>query len=114
MATHNISEYLNSRLIRLGIELSDVELAALQIKHMNGVSLDDALDSVNIDISDKACLNYIRDILLMPDISEGGYSVKFDRDAVVKWYNFEVQRLGLGRNPNFSLSPKVRDASNRW
>jgi hypothetical protein len=50
----------------------------------------------------------------MPDISEGGYSVKFDRDAVVKWYNFEVQRLGLGRNPNFSLSPKVRDASNRW
>lgn len=112
--TYSISDYIRTRLIRLGIELSDVELFALQIKHMGSNSLSDALSRENVNASDVAMISYIRDILLMPDISEGGYSVKFDRESVIKWYNLEVQRLGLGNDPNYTLAAKIRDASNRW
>jgi hypothetical protein len=109
-----VSDYLNSRLIRLGIELSEIEITALQIAQMPGIGLVDKLTAGNIAIADKACLFPLKDILIMPDISEGGYSSKLDRAAIEKWYNAEVNRLGLGNDPNFSLTPKVRDASNRW
>jgi hypothetical protein len=109
-----VLDYLNSRLIRLGVELSEIEVSALQIAQMPGIGLEDKLTAENIAIADKACLFPLKDILIMPDISEGGYSSKLDRPSIEKWYNSEVQRLGLGGDPNFSLTPKIRDASNRW
>jgi len=116
MATeYKVSDYLNSKLIRLGIELSDVEIAVLNIKYIIPITAPDSvLDQNNIALVDKACLYQVRDLLLAPEIVEGGYSIKYDKESVTKWYNSEVHRLGLSNNIEFSLAPKIRDASNYW
>ena len=109
-----LSDYLNARLIRLGIELSEVELTAIGIKYLAGFDLSERINGVNIDAADKACLYPVRDILLQPNIQEGGYSVQYDKPSIEKWYNAELSRLGLQNSIELSLAPKVRDASNRW
>jgi hypothetical protein len=109
-----VLDYINARLMRLGVELSEVELMAIGFQIMPDVQFSDVMNADNIRKSDKTCLFAIKDILLMPDIQEGGYSIKHDKDSLAKWYNSEVQRLGLGSDPAFNIMPKVRDASNRW
>ena len=109
-----VSDYINARLLRLGIELKEVELTAINIKYMPDVNMVDIMTADNIDKADKACLFPIKDILIMPDIQESGYSIKYDKNALEKWYNSEVQRLGLTNDPAFSIAPKIRNASNRW
>ena len=109
-----VFDYLNARLVRLGIEISEIELTAISIQIMPDVQLGDIINTDNIRKSDKVCLSTIKDILLAPDIQEGGFSIKYDKDALTKWYNSEVQRLGLGNDPTYSLTPKIRDASNFW
>lgn len=112
--TFCLLDYLNARLLRLGIEMSEVEVQAVCIKYIPGQNMDELIDANNIDKADKATLIPVRDLLLSPDIQEAGYTIKFDKEQVAKWYNAEVNRLVLGNDPTFSLSPKVRNASNFW
>jgi hypothetical protein len=95
-------------------------IAALQI------SVEDAtLDKVLIDLDvigsdtyskdnataiDKCAIEVLQGLLSMPDVSEGGYSVKYDRKAVEARLSYLSQKTGVA-DP---LKPTINDASNRW
>jgi hypothetical protein len=65
---------------------------------------------VNATAIDKCAIEVLQGILSMPDVSEGGYSVKYDRKAVESRLSFLSQKTGVA-DP---LKPTINDASNRW
>jgi hypothetical protein len=64
----------------------------------------------NATAIDQCAIEVLQGILSTPDVSEGGYSVKYDRDAVKARLSYLLDKNGLSN----SLTPKVKDASNRW
>ena len=55
------------------------------------------------------CLEFANLIPLM-NISEGGYSITWNWDAIKLWYNQICTELGIVPVDK----PKIRDRSNRW
>ena len=55
------------------------------------------------------CLEFANLIPLM-NISEGGYSITWNWDAIKLWYNQICAELGIVPVDK----PKIRDRSNRW
>ena len=69
---------------------------------------------VNIDACDNAIYNRMSVILkgMTHNVTEGGYSVSWNMDAVKAFYNALCTELG---KPNVLFSrPKVRNKSNIW
>jgi hypothetical protein len=64
----------------------------------------------NATAIDQCAIEVLQGILSAPDVSEGGYSVKYDRGAVQQRLSYLLDKNGLSN----SLTPKVKDASNRW
>lgn len=48
----------------------------------------------------------------LSDVSEGGYSVKWNIDGIKAWYSLLASELGL--QDKLSSGPVIRDKSNRW
>jgi hypothetical protein len=109
MAT--IREYLKATLTRYNIDLSDAEVDAALI--------DQGLNPVNQYTADAsrptklAIVEIIPGLLLSPDITEGGYAVKWDRGAVKAYYSLLCSQLG---KPDLlsPAQPKIRSKSNLW
>lgn len=57
----------------------------------------------------KCIVSVLKSLIRRADVSEGGFSEKFDRSAIEKQIKDLSVELGLD-----SIIPKVRDASNRW
>lgn len=66
-------------------------------------------DVTDRDEMDKLFLSLVLTILLKPDFAEGDLSIKYDRDAVLKWYSLEADRLEV-ENP-LDKSNVVEDMS---
>lgn len=103
-----IGDYIKEKLSTWSVSLSDamidVELSRL------GLSASDTITSeVN---TDKFFYNIIPELLLSPkSVSEGGYSISYDKDAMVAFYRMLTKRLGLSD----SLSTNtITDITNRW
>ena len=96
-----VKEYIQARLkvLRVGFD-------ALTLISASGID-------PNIEIKDKkeidkAFVSVMWDFMLMPDISEDSYSIKFDKEALMAWIRAEADRLGVDL-PNPDL--KVKDIS---
>lgn len=61
---------------------------------------------------DLALLEIIPKLLLTPDVTEGGYSVKYDRNAISQYYRFLCEKLGVENK--LERKPTIRDASDLW
>lgn len=70
----------------------------------------DTYSKVNATAIDKCAIEVLQGILSMPDVSEGGYSVKYDRKAIEARLSFLSQKTGVA-DPS---KPTINDASNRW
>lgn len=86
-------EYYKAKNTSLGIGLSDAQLDAFMLS----VFVDPLgeVDASNVKSLDISYLGIILSILVKPDITEGGYSIKFDRKAIMSWYGAEASRLGI-------------------
>lgn len=108
MAT--IREYLKATLIRYNIELTDAEVDAALI--------DQGLNPVNQYTADAsrptklAIVEIIPGLLLSPDTTEGGYSVKWDRAAVKAYYSLLCAQLG--KPDLLTVQPKIKSKSHLW
>lgn len=100
-------EYLTKALCGLNISEDDIDIILLK-SSLNG------LVEVDCKACDKAVYNQMSIVLkgAMLNVTEGGYSVSWNIDAVKLYYNALCVELGL-KNVLFAR-PKVRNRSNRW
>jgi hypothetical protein len=100
-------EYLTKSLNGLNLSEDDIDIILLK-SGINGESI------VDVQSCDKAVYNRMSVILKgeTQNISEGGYSISWNMEAVKLFYNSLCNELGL-ENVLFGR-PKVRNRSNFW
>lgn len=100
-------EYISISLKGLNIGADDIEL----ILFKDGLSADDEADTLACDT---AIYNRISLVLkaMMQNVSEGGYSVSWNIEAVKAYYSALCSELGK-ENVLF-VRPKIRNLSNIW
>lgn len=109
MAT--IRQIVTARLERFGIELQEIEVDAALIE----AGLEDGSDEFTADSINyvkKAIVTIIPDILLYPQISEGGYSKQYNVEALKTYYGILCGELGIENK--LTPKPKVVNGSNLW
>lgn len=108
MAT--IREYIQAKLERYNIDLPEAELDALLIdSDLVGTDPYSTAAAKPIKLAIVKC---IPELLLQPDITEGGYSRKLDKDAVIAFYSLLCKELGVENQ--LTPKPTLKNISNRW
>jgi hypothetical protein len=103
-----IGEYIKEKTSLWSVELSD-EVITLELSR---VELDSSVTISAETNLDKFFYNVIPDIILMPkSVSEGGFSISYDKDAITAYYKILASRLGL---PNLLAKDTITDITNRW
>lgn len=108
MAT--ILEYIQAKLERYNIELTEAEIDAI-LADNELVGTDNYSSTVSTPIK-LAIVKCIPELLLQPDITEGGFSRKFDKAAIISYYSMLCKELGV--EDQLSPKPTLKNASNRW
>lgn len=91
MAT--VQEYFEAKLSRYNIELSDVETEAALIEEgLDPTAYFTPGSTIQIKT---AIVKVLPELLLKPDITEGGYSEKWDKGAVKLFYSLLCGELNL-------------------
>lgn len=103
MAITTNKDYLTAALGRFNVTETDVEL----------MLIDSGLDGAAA-VDPKACKLAIYQnlsvVLPLANVSEAGYSVSWNMDALKLWYSSLCSELG---KPN-AVRPKIRNRSNLW
>ena len=103
-----IGEYIKEKTSLWSVELSD-EVITLELSR---VELDSSVTISAETNLDKFFYNVIPDIILLPkSVSEGGFSISYDKDAIAAYYKILASRLGL---PNLLAKDTITDITNRW
>ncbi|WP_392436461.1 DUF6706 family protein [Cruoricaptor ignavus] len=100
-------EYLTATLSRFGLNGSDVELLMVN----QGLEADGAADAADMKL---ALYTEFTSIIPLADISEGGYSVRWNMDAVKLWYSNLARELGKENVLDEMIQEDINDASWRW
>lgn len=103
-----IGEYIKEKTSLWSVELSD-EVITLELSR---VELDSSVTISAETNLDRFFYNVIPDIILLPkSVSEGGFSISYDKDAITAYYKILASRLGL---PNLLAKDTITDITNRW
>lgn len=70
----------------------------------------DPTATVNVEIAKRAFYKEFTTILPLANVSEGGYSISWNMDAVKLWYNALCEELGESN----ITKPKVKGHSDLW
>ena len=100
-------QYLTTTLNGLNVSADDIEIIMLKA----GIDADSNADTGSCD---NAVYNRMSVVLkgMTQNVTEGGYSVSWNMDAVKLYYNALCNELGK-ENVLFSR-PKIRNKSNVW
>lgn len=103
-----IGEYIKEKTSLWSVELSD-EVITLELSR---IELDSSVTISAETNLDKFFYNVIPDIILLPkSVSEGGFSISYDKDAITAYYKILASRLGL---QNLLAKDTITDITNRW
>lgn len=91
---------------RFGVEGGDVDL--MLANQQDAIPDPDA--EVDTTTAKRALCKEFGSIIPLANVSEGGYSVSWNWEAIKFWYNQTCSELGI--TP--MTTPKVRNRSNRW
>ncbi len=110
MAT--VRAYIKDDLQSFGYEVSDIALDAKLIGAdlSNGEQEYNESDVAMATAVKTVICRLIPKLLLLPNVTEGGYSVQRNPDGIKAYYSLLCGELGLSNQ----LQPKVRDRSNVW
>lgn len=99
-------EWITRTTRRFGIDSTDVELIlANQVELIPNEN-----ETVNPKTAKTALVKEFASIIPLANVSEGGYSVSWNMEAVKLWYRQTCDELGIVP----ADKPKVRDRSNLW
>lgn len=99
-------EWFTATARRFGIEGAEVELIMANQTEL----IPNPEDTVEPKTAKTALVKEFASIIPLANVSEGGYSVTWNMEAVKLWYNQTCDELGI--TP--ADKPKVRDRSNVW
>lgn len=99
-------EWFTRTTTRFGIEAADVEL----ILTNQQAAIPDANAEVDVTTAKKALCKEFGSLIPLANVSEGGYSISWNWEAIKFWYKQTCGELGI--TP--LTTPKVRNRSNRW
>lgn len=102
-----VAEFIQAKLASFNVELSNIEMQALLVD--NGITESSEYES---KLAKTVLTAIIPELLLKPDISEGGFSINFDKLAIEKYYAILCQELGIQNK--LVQQPKVSNKSNLW
>lgn len=105
-----LAEFISSKLKSFRLQITNEELE-VSIEALGGES-DSPLTASTMLIAKKVIVSVIPELLLTPDISQGDFSQKFDRNAIMAYYSFLCEEIG--EENKLSRQPRIYDASNRW
>ncbi len=99
-------EWFSRTVSRFGVEGGDVDL--MLANQQDAIPDPDA--EVDTSTAKRALCKEFGSIIPLANVSEGGYSVSWNWEAIKFWYNQTCSELGI--TP--MTTPKVRNRSNRW
>lgn len=103
-----IGEYIQDKFSNWSVEYSDGMVAA-ELARVNLVPSDTITNDINLDTF---FYNVIPDIISMPSsISEGGYSISYDKTALLKYYSMLARKLG---KPDLLSDNTITDITSKW
>ncbi len=103
-----VGGYIKSKYDSWNLTYSD-DVVGLELAVVDIDSSEEMTPEINLD---NFYYRVIPDILLNPSsVSEGGYSVSFDKVAIEKYYSLVAKRLG---KPDLLASNAITDITNQW
>lgn len=103
-------EYIIAKMARMGVSLTTNDLAAMAVD--GGITLTDEY-SKSTAIAVKTCIaGIIPELLTVTSVSEGGYSISRNKEALEAYYSMLCDELHI---PNvLKAKPAIKNHSNRW
>lgn len=101
-------EYMTKTTTRFLLSADDVELLLANQAEL----IPDADAEVDTRTAKIALLREFASLIPLANISEGGYSVSWNTDAIKLWYNATCDELGI--TPTATGKPKIRNRSDVW
>lgn len=99
-------EWITKTVKRFGVTGEDVELILANQTEL----IPNEKETVNPKTAKTALVKEFASIIPLANVSEGGYSVSWNWEAIKMWYNITCGELGI--TP--ANKPKVRNRSNVW
>lgn len=109
MAT--VAEVIERKLAKLHIDLDQTQLDELEVDF--DLNMGAAYSKANATQVKKALLQLISDLLAMPDVTEGGFSLKYNREGVSAYLSSLREELGITIVQTATV-PTVTDKSYLW
>lgn len=97
------AEWMQAMGQRFGMTETDINLVAVN----QAIDINEDVDIVK---AKTALVREFATIIPMANVTEGGYTLTWNMEAVKMWYNATCQELGI--EP--ATAPRIRNASNRW
>lgn len=106
-----VADYIKSKLGKFGVLIDDNEVEALLLK--NSIASDATYTVDSVDKTEQALYDYIPELLVLSSVSEGDYSINYDKEGILDYYALLSNNLG---QPNKLLvqQPKVKNKSYLW
>jgi hypothetical protein len=102
-------EWITATAQRFTIETSDVELILFNQREL----IPDENAEVDLTTAKTALCREFANLIPMANLSEGGYSITWNWDAIKFWYRQTCSETGL-IPVEFGNKPKIRNKSNVW
>lgn len=99
-------EWIEATTSKFGVSANEVELILV---NQSGI-IEDPNANVDVRLAKTALCNEFASILPMANVTEGGYSVSWNMEAVKLYYQQLCNELGIAP----VTQPRIRNASNRW
>lgn len=99
-------EYITAKLRRFNATDEDVDLVLVDQSNL----IPNGNDPVEPHIAKMALYNQMSSILPVANISEGGFSLAWNNEAIRLWYKSLARELGM---PDV-MEPAIVDCSNLW
>jgi hypothetical protein len=103
-------EWITATVQRFTAGQADVELILLNQREL----IPDENADVNITTAKTALVREFSTLIPMANITEGGYSISWNWEALKFWYRQTCAELGLTPVDIDGNKPKIRNKSNVW
>lgn len=104
-----LKEYIQEQLRVVGVEIPDSLITA----EMKSLNADNVEVANNLYKAQEVIYSIIPIILIHPNsVSEGGYSISYDKESLLKYYSILAKRLG--RDDLLNKEATVKDITDKW